>query len=60
LLVATILAAGHGRFKVSWPDGYPELSPEQLRLQARQRERLSGVMKADAVDRAWKAARRTQ
>jgi hypothetical protein len=36
----------------------PQLSPEQAQQQARQRDRLVRAMKADAVDRAWRAARR--
>lgn len=38
----------------------PELSLEQLARQARQREWLAKAMKQDAVDRAWRAARRGQ
>ena len=36
----------------------PQLSPDQAQQQARQREILVRAMKADAVDRAWRAARR--
>lgn len=38
----------------------PELSAEQLALQARQRAELTRIMKEDNVDRAWRAARRQQ
>lgn len=38
----------------------PELSSEQLAVQARQRTELARVMKNDNVDRAWRAARRQQ
>lgn len=37
----------------------PQLSPEQAQQQARQQEMLVRAMKNDAVDRAWRAARRT-